>query len=88
MKKYVKPELFYEEFELTQHIADCAWELDFQNLNSCKTAFPDPDYLSGMSNLFTVPNGCDYIPIGYEGSNVDVFVCYYGGGEGANVFNS
>lgn len=26
MKKYVKPELFYERYELSQHIADCAWE--------------------------------------------------------------
>ena len=26
VKKYFKPELFYEVFELSQHIADCTWE--------------------------------------------------------------
>ena len=25
MKKYVKPEIYYENFELSQHIADCGW---------------------------------------------------------------
>ncbi len=32
MKNYVKPELFYERYELSQHIADCAWE--YQNFNT------------------------------------------------------
>lgn len=31
MKNYVKPELFYERYELSQHIADCAWEYKFQD---------------------------------------------------------
>ena len=34
MKKYVKPELFYESFELSQHIAGC-------NLTINKTAMAD-----------------------------------------------
>lgn len=28
MKKYVKPELFYERYELTEQIAACAWDLN------------------------------------------------------------
>ena len=27
MKKYVKPELIYEEYELSRQIANCVWEL-------------------------------------------------------------
>ena len=30
MKPYIKPELYYENFELSQHIAACAY--DMQNL--------------------------------------------------------
>ena len=30
MKNYVKPELFYERYELSQHIADCAWEVNYE----------------------------------------------------------
>lgn len=40
MKKYVKPELFYEHFELSQHIADCAWFLTLPDEDSCR-AKPD-----------------------------------------------
>ena len=27
MKAYVKPQLFYERYELSQHIADCTWNM-------------------------------------------------------------
>lgn len=26
MKRYVKPELFFEQYELSQHVANCAFE--------------------------------------------------------------
>ena len=36
MKKYVKPELFYERYELSQHIADCAYEFkNSTHVESC-----------------------------------------------------
>ena len=35
MKAYVKPELFYESFELSQNIAACGWDLQFENETSC-----------------------------------------------------
>ena len=41
MKKYVKPELFYERYELSQHIADCAWE--WTSLTNEGTCFASPD---------------------------------------------
>lgn len=31
MKKYVKPELFYERYELSQHVAACTYDLDVTN---------------------------------------------------------
>lgn len=87
MKKYVKPELFYERFELSQHIADCDWELTNSTKDTCSAEADET--LSGMENLFvSVANGCVYIPAGYEGSNYEGLVCYHDGGEGANVFAS
>ena len=38
MKKYVKPELIYEHFELTQHIAACGWLMQPDG-----TALPNTD---------------------------------------------
>ncbi len=31
MKKYVKPELYYENFELSQHIAACGIDVNFSS---------------------------------------------------------
>lgn len=42
MKKYVKPELFYERYELSQHIADCQWEMNLATKEACE-ALPDQD---------------------------------------------
>ena len=41
VKKYIKPELFYEHYELSQHIADCAWEWD--NLTNKDVCYAVPD---------------------------------------------
>lgn len=83
MKKYVKPELFYEQFELSKHIADCAWELTNSTKETC-SAQADPDYLPGFSNLFMdSSNGCVLIP----GVNYEAF-CYHDGAQGVNVFAS
>ena len=46
MKKYVKPEMFYERFELSEHIADCGWEMNSQSVDKC-TADPDLAYGAG-----------------------------------------
>lgn len=60
MKKYVKPELFYERYELSQHIADCQWEMQMANENVCQ-AEPDQDpFFAPLEggNLFTETAGC------------------------------
>lgn len=46
MKKYVKPELFYEKFELSQHIAsDCQSQLNHYDVNNCSVK--GNDYMGG-----------------------------------------
>ena len=86
MKKYVKPELFYEHFELSQHIADCTWELQL-NKGSC-SAQADPDFIVSSELLFsanvTTPASCTVSPD--DGTYSDV--CYHGGDVHANVFVS
>lgn len=86
MKKYVKPELIYEKYELTQHIADCAWELTNSTKETC-SAQADPDYLPGFSNATNLfmddAHGCTLIP----GENYHDY-CYHGGAQGVNVFAS
>lgn len=60
MKKYVKPELFYEQFTLTQTIADCMWELTGVSEYVC-TAQGDEKYGLGGRVLFTEDRRCtDY----------------------------
>lgn len=44
MKVYVKPELFYERYEVSQHIADCALEVKIADENSC-AVLADPNML-------------------------------------------
>ena len=83
MKKYVKPELFYEHYELSQHIADCAWEwVNSEDENNCK-AQADANLLNRNDFMFTAELSCDVIP----GDNYEKY-CYHGGSAIANVFNS
>ena len=85
MKKYVKPELFFEQFELSQHIADCAWELLTSTKDTC-SASPDLEQLGWLAgnNLFmNEQNGCSLIP----GKNYGDY-CYQDGAGGFNVFAS
>lgn len=84
MKKYVKPELFYERYELSQHIADCAWELKNHSTTEACKAQADTDYLpfSPEETLFTNSIGCFYDKSNYED------YCEQNGMKGVNVFIS
>lgn len=82
MKKYVKPELFYERYELSQHIADCAWELQANSDTSCHAEPDDNDY-PGFSNLFHAQQiGCVMTTDQWQD------YCYTNGAEGYNLFKS
>ena len=47
MKAYVKPELFVERYELSQHIATCG--IDVTYTDGC-TGNLDPDFWGGLSD--------------------------------------
>ncbi|MBP3704935.1 MAG: hypothetical protein J6I98_05305 [Clostridia bacterium] len=80
MKKYVKPELFYERYELSQHIANCSWELNLEQgtcgyIGDETSDWPDTVIISSEIS------GC----LGME-ANEDF--CYTAGNEGHNTFMS
>lgn len=74
MKKYVKPELFYERYELAQHIADCQWEMTQADKENC-VAEPDSN-MTGMPTLFTEEPRCGVDDEGWEN------YCYHTGKDG------
>ena len=76
MKKYVKPELYYERFELTQTIADCAWQVNDNPYGTC-TSVGDPKYGLDGKVLFTEDRGCN----AYE-------YCYMASTDGLRTFKS
>lgn len=83
MKKYVKPELFYEHYELNQHIADCAFQAEFNSKDACSASYypGDPNWGLDGKYLFT-ENPCNV-----EQSVVQDY-CYHSGAGGANIFAS
>lgn len=86
MKKYVKPMIVLERYELSQTIADCAWELTNASADSC-SASPDNNIIFGgvSGNLFTESTGgCVNIP----GVNYEDYCFQTGSGSGFSVFKS
>lgn len=76
MKVYVKPELFYERYELSQHVAACAWD---KQDNGTFKADAEFGYLDDLY-LFTDASLCNV-------TNVEEY-CYTNGEVGKNQFNS
>ena len=86
MKKYVKPMIVLERYELNQNIADCAWELNNADKETCN-ATPDQDFFFGAlsGNLFLESTGgCVNIP----GVNYEDYCYQAGNGSAFNVFKS
>ncbi len=83
MKEYVKPDLFYESFELSQHIAACGIDMNSADTNSCNANL-DPDFWSINDAVFNESrNDCS--------TNIDVIeaYCYTSGtSEAGRTFNS
>lgn len=80
MKAYVKPELYYEQFELSKHIADCAIEfVNSADVSDCY-AIADPkfDMNLGTAHYF-YGDACE--------APLDAY-CYGNGAEGFNTFKS
>ena len=83
MKKYVKPELYYENFELSQHIAACG--IDVKNSTSqYDCAQLDPDFWGGMSGrVFDSANSCTL-----DIRAIEVYCYTAGTSEAGKLFNS
>ena len=86
MKKYVKPELFYEHFELSQQIAACQFDQTpndadiTPNLNNKDTCGFYGD--AGFGPMFILQSGNDGCT-----TTADDY-CYHGSTSGFNIFNS
>lgn len=89
MKKYVKPELFYESFELNTQIAACAFDA-YNNTDAGVCAFKGDSVGDDADYIFTssVQPLCNWEPSDL-GSGSD---CYYAPGAdtsvGIGLFNS
>lgn len=61
MKNYVKPELFFESYELSQNIAACGWDMN-QDLPGVCTAKGDPSYGNPSDvEVFTENSACKVV---------------------------
>ena len=83
MKVYEKPRAYIERFELSQHIASCAWDMTNQSDPDYCTATGDTSYSipAGMV-MFTDATRCNVTPDIFDG------FCYTVSTEGDNLFNS
>lgn len=61
MKAYVKPELFYERYELSQHIATCGIDVNHDDENSCSPLL-DGDFWPGLGGTVVLQEGCGVQP--------------------------
>lgn len=83
MRPYVKPELYCEAFELSQHIAACG--IDVINLvdkSSC--AQLDEEFWPGLGGTSVFSDNTCGIDIG----NIDVYCYTVGTSEAGRTFNS
>lgn len=83
MKKYVKPELFFESFEMTQQIAACQFGLneDTYSDKNCSFTGVNPADDFEITIFLSSSNAC-------ENSSAESY-CYFGStAESFNIFNS
>lgn len=82
MKPYVKPELFFESFDLSQSIAACGWDMKNQSDKRSCEATGDEDWGRFPINLFTDKPRCGITEENAEG------YCYEVSEDGYKLFNS
>jgi len=83
MKKYVKPELFYERYELTEQIAACAWDMNSQERACSATGS------GGFTDWVIFTDGIDDCKLKVEsGTSGNEIYCYYPQESGKSTFNS
>ena len=82
MKPYVKPELHYENFELSHTIANCGISMNHKDIDGCKY---DSTMLPGLKEgetVFTEDSTCKYGWNKFEG------YCLQTGSGSFNLFTS
>lgn len=77
-KKYVKPQAYFESFELSSNIANGCQLISHHSSGDCKVTDPDTDIIT-----FTESIGCNYTPV--DGDNK---ICYHNPFPDTNVFTS
>lgn len=80
-KTYVKPEMFYENFELSRHIATCAW--DMSNFNTKEACSAVADGSLGFPEGWTI-----FQTSGLCADTSSEAYCWTNGSSSMNVFNS
>lgn len=84
MKKYVKPELFFEDFELSHNIASCNLNPDF---DKPKQGNPDDCTFDAGLVFFNKANLSCEEKVDLDPASISDF-CYQTNVDGFNVFNS
>ncbi|MDD7673524.1 MAG: hypothetical protein PUJ12_01875 [Oscillospiraceae bacterium] len=84
MKEYVKPELYCESFELSQHIAACGIDVNHGDTAYC-TPTLDPGFWGGMSDTVFSDGRAD---CSMDISAIDVYCYTVGTSEAGRTFNS
>lgn len=80
MKVYEKPRISIERFVLSQHVADCGWELQLGDEKSCfATGDSEWGYPSDVRAFLADSVVCEVEPEGY---------CYTVGSGGVGLFKS
>lgn len=83
MKAYVKPELFFERFELSQHIAACGIDVHTNDVDGCNPTLDSSFWGIGDTVFYAEQTRCA-IDI-----NVIEAYCYTSGtSEAGRLFNS
>lgn len=83
MKAYVKPELFVESYELSQHIASCGIDVHYADTASCNPSL-DPNFWNGLTEtVFSADRSCDMTP-----ESIEVYCYTVGTSEAGKPFNS
>ena len=59
MKKYSKPEIYYEEFQMSQSIAACGWKVNSTDVQSCGATGDTERFGNPNVTLFNSGGPCD-----------------------------
>lgn len=81
MKKYIKPVLYYENLQLAQHIATCAYDIN-SALYECTAVGDAESGLEGISIFQSDTGNCEWPSDMIEG------LCATNGEAGFNIYNS